>query len=788
MHFGTVAGLLYNLLTMDRHRSRTAVRNYSSHARRGRLRMYSRREQFSPSAFCTVLVACNSLTFGRVCGVLIGFCVGLLSVSAAGAQDLPKQDETVPSVNRGVLVELPLPITSRVADSVIEILRTVAQSNDPDGGSQSRTTVVLQYRTEDADGAATEFEHALKLARAITAPEFRSLRIVSFLDGAIKGHASLPILAGDVLVITPRASISDSTVSEPNEVADDTIVAAYLSIAARRGLFPPAVVEAMVRVKQELILSTTLDGKRRFASGEELLQQRRDGGGWQEDVWATPDLPLVLTSDRLRDARIASFSVDTLDEARNSLDLAALTPIAENLIGSEPLAKRLEVSGAISRDRVRRWELNIAKATDAGELNTIVVDIDSSGGDLDASLRLAGTLSSTQPPLQSAIGFVQGQSRGDAALIALACKPLYIKPDARIGGPGGQSIGSKEVQSVEEAIEQISIDTARPFALIRGLLDPTLRVYRYTNIKTGQVRYATEDELALGSDEPEEERKLWKRGDFIDLTQGLSAPEAIELGLAEGQAESMKDLTSLVGLEAVPESLVDRGFVHFIEWIGGMKGVSIFLLMVGMVALSMEAGAPGISIPGFVSLIAFSLYFWIQFLNGTAEWLEILAFVLGVFCIAIEVFILPGIGVFGVGGLCLLVLGVVLTSQTFVIPRNTFQYEQMTRSLWLIIAGAAAIVFGFVLLRLLVPQKMLFKHLAMEAPDGEMIDRAERLTDYEYLLGHRGVATTPLRPAGKAQFGDTVVQVVSDGSAIGKGDAITVIEVKGNRVVVSAMN
>jgi membrane-bound ClpP family serine protease len=80
---------------------------------------------------------------------------------------------------------------------------------------------------------------------------------------------------------------------------------------------------------------------------------------------------------------------------------------------------------------------------------------------------------------------------------------------------------------------------------------------------------------------------------------------------------------------------------------------------------------------------------------------------------------------------------------------------------------------------------MIFKHLALEMPDDEAIERAERLTDYEYLLGESGVATTPLRPAGKAKFGNEFVQVISDGTPLSTGDAVRVIEVKGNRVVVA---
>jgi len=686
---------------------------------------------------------------------------------------------------RGVLVDVELPITSRVVAIVNETLETIAESNPSDAAKITRTTVVLRYRTDQGDGAATQFEDGLKLARTFAKPEFRHLRLVSFIEGDIKGHAALPILGSDAIIVRNQSSIAEAAINEPGEEADSTIVASYLAIAERRGLFPPAVVTSLIQPSQELVLATTLDGKRKFVAGEEIATLRREGGGWQEEIWSAPEQPLILTAARLRSSRIASHGVESMEEIPQLLDLSSLEPIADQLIGKELATGLLEVSGAISTDRVRRWELNLAKATDAGELNTVMVSIDSSGGSLGASVMLAGTLSSTQPPLKRAIGYVQNQSLGDSALIAVACKPLYLHPDARLGGPGGQAIDANDLRPIEEAIEQIAMDAGRPTALLRGLLDPELKVYRYTNTKTGQIRYATEDELTIGADEPEAERRLWQRGDLISLEKGLNAAEALELGLAEGQATSIDDLATTLGLPSVPTPITDRGLIHFVEWVGGLKGVAILLLLVGLVAMSMEAGAPGISIPGFVALICFSLYFWIQFLNGTAQWLEILAFALGLVCIAIELFIVPGVGVFGIGGLCLLVLGVVLTSQTFVIPRNTYQFEQLTRNLWLVLAGVGSIIVGFALLRILMPQRMILKHLALESPDDEYIDRAERLTDYEHLLGESGVATTPLRPAGKAKFGNDVVQVVSDGTPMNVGDEVRVIDVMGNRVVVA---
>ena len=45
------------------------------------------------------------------------------------------------------------------------------------------------------------------------------------------------------------------------------------------------------------------------------------------------------------------------------------------------------------------------------------------------------------------------------------------------------------------------------------------------------------------------------------------------------------------------------------------------------------------------------LFFWSRFLGGTAGWLEVTLFVLGILFIGLEIFVIPGFGVAGVGGL-----------------------------------------------------------------------------------------------------------------------------------------
>lgn len=725
------------------------------------------------------------------------FVVALVgSFSVAVAQEAVPVDAAEPKVAKrprvGWKVDVALPLNTAAVDQVLDQLSVVAGQPDDQAADNARRDVILHFvstgsagaKADAGDGSATQFEDALRLARAFSAPDFRSLRLVAYVDSTVRGHAVLPILACDALLVGPTATIGDAVFLERGNDGDETVVVSYRTIAARRGIFPVEVAEALVRPSVELVQATTLDGKRQFALGDQLEELRRGGEGWREDVWAAAGEPLMLTAEKLRDSRIASQIVPTLDRARASLELAELRSVSDEMLTGTAVGTLLEINGVISADRVRRWELNLINSAESGDVNLWMVTIDSPGGNLNGSVQLAGTLSTVQPPIRRTVGYASGQTLADAALIAVACRPLYMNPNSRLGGPGAVMVNREDLEVLDEAIERIAKDVSRPAALIRGLLDPTLEVRRYVNRRTGEVRYATQEDINADGDN----RDQWQPGEPINLKNGLSAAEAVELGLAEGQAETIKEVATFVGLAEVPTPLAARGIVHFVEWFGSLTGVSVFLLLLGLLLLSVEVGAPGLSVPGFVSMICFSLYFWMQFLNGTAEWLEVLAFVLGVICIGIEIFIVPGVGVFGIGGLCLLVLGVVLTSQTFVIPRNAYQYEQLTQNLWLVLAGIAAVMAGLAILKVFLPQTRFMRDLALELPNDLLLDRSERLADFEYLDGQIGEATTPLMPAGRVRFGDDLVQVVTDGSPVAAGQTVRVIQVLGNRVVVAPLD
>ena len=680
----------------------------------------------------------------------------------------------------GYEINVPMPLDATSATQLVRNLTELAESVPAD----RRSTVVLKFQSEPAAAEQTEFEDALKVARAITSPKLRRLKVVTFIDGKISGHAVLTIIASETLVTTRTAVIGNASAGEA--LSDPTILLTYESIAERRGLFPQPMVAALVDPSLELAEITRVGGQQEFVTSETLNQLRKDGKILSENVISPSGIPLELNAQTLRSARISAGLVDSLEQATEVLDLAKLEPLKQSALLGAAKGVLLEVTGSITPGRVRRWQSNLNATLKADETNTWLISIDSTGGDFNGSMTLAGWFAKPEPPLRTVAGHITGEARGDAAVIALACKPLLMGPEATIGGPGSYAISKEEVKKYNELIDQIADSTNRPAALIRGMLDPESEVFRYTNRKTGRVRYATEQDIIFNAEDPAVEKAKWIRGERIELAEGLTASTAISLGQVDGEAGSIAAAATTVGLPETPPLVSDRGLVRFVEKIGRNGSIAFLLLFIGFIALSAEASAPGLSIPGFIAMTCFALFFWIKFLAGTAEWLELIAFTLGLICIGIEIFVLPGVGIFGIGGVLLMLLGIVLMSQTFILPQNSFQYQILSRGIWTALSAVLGMGTGLVAMRFMLPHVPLFNGLIMEPANDSQITEAEKLADYSSLLGLVGVTTTPLRPAGKIKIDEQLVQVVSDGSVITSGQSVRVIEVNGTRVVVEA--
>ena len=323
--------------------------------------------------------------------------------------------------------------------------------------------------------------------------------------------------------------------------------------------------------------------------------------------------------------------------------------------------------------------------------------------------------------------------------------------------------------------------------MLDAFIDPDIELFSYQNTKTGEVRYFSTEE-AKSQPMPDN----WKRGAGSNPPAKPSASKAIAPKSWASQPTSSTTSTNSNKLYGIA-----RRHPHRRTQLGpGIRrsplfpALAVLLLVIGFVGVYIELHSPGVGIGGFVAAVAFMLFFWSQFLDGTAEWLEVLLFLGGIFCLLLEVLVLPGFGIFGLGGGAMILASLVLATQTFVLPRTESQMVELRHSLTIVAQRLLIVVATSIALRRYLPSTPVFRKLLLPPrPKKNLtdLDYRESLADFSHLIGQQGVATTNLMPAGKAEFDGQLIDVIADGLPIDRGTTIVVIKTRGNRVLVRAV-
>jgi membrane-bound serine protease (ClpP class) len=280
----------------------------------------------------------------------------------------------------------------------------------------------------------------------------------------------------------------------------------------------------------------------------------------------------------------------------------------------------------------------------------------------------------------------------------------------------------------------------------------------------------------------------WNRGAALAANNAplaLSGAQAAAASVAWHTVDNFDQLKRLYGIERV-ETVEPNWALTLVQALAS-PGLATFLLFIGFIGLYIELKTPGVGVGGVISLLAFMLFFWANYLEGTAGSLEILMFVCGLVLLLLEVFVAPGVGIFGLTGGLMVLFSLVLASQTFVIPHTEAEFEQVTESMGLVVAAGVGMVVLALALRKFLPKAPIFNRLVLEPPAPEeriTLSHREATADFSHLVGRVGEAITDLLPAGKALIDEELIDVIAQGEPIDRGQAVVVVSAHANRVVV----
>ena len=224
--------------------------------------------------------------------------------------------------------------------------------------------------------------------------------------------------------------------------------------------------------------------------------------------------------------------------------------------------------------------------------------------------------------------------------------------------------------------------------------------------------------------------------------------------------------------------MVDPAGLEVLAQLFASPIIAPLLLALGILGLVFELKAGAFGLGGLISLLSFALFFGSHFLLGMAGWQEVLLLGLGLLALLVELFVLPGVGVVGVLGVCLIGAAIV-----FALLGTGPSGGDLAGALGVLGASLAIVVAVFYAWMRHLPNSHRFAGLLHT----HQTDRAEgyiAAPQREDLLGLEGVAMTDLRPSGTALIAGERVDVVTEGGFIPAGETVTVVRADGYRHVV----
>lgn len=712
----------------------------------------------------------------------------LLVLVASHGPTANAQDFNVPVENgdgtAATLIRLEFPISNADETKVLNQLEAIAARAN---GNQ-RPIVVLEFaqselKAEVANdnrqlGRGTRFERALALARWLSGPQGSRIRSVAFLPESTYGHALLVALGCDEIAINPTSDFAAAGIDET--VLDATVRQAYLDIAARRGSpIPPAAWLSLLDKNESLYKLSLANGSTEYVNASQL-EAKRATDAWNETQLVPLDQFGSFTGQELRNWRWVAHAASSREQLAKTLRLTKPLTEKSSFAGTR-VAIRVHMRGIVSTRLVNR----VIRAIDEGiadpNVNLILLELDSSGGNPPESLRLAQYLADIPAERAEVVTFINRNAFGDAAMIALASDTIVMHPDSRLGGPGESTITLADCIRQKTPLLELSKSTGRFVGDYLGCICQTIVIHEYDSFD-GRMQRNHEKFLVDEAKPPQ-----WEQGKEVSFAGGLNFARAMELGLTTQSTMDIESIGKTYGIDELPPEVRTNRTEQFVEWLAGQAWLSTLLFMVGIIALSAELSTPGIGVAGILSGCCFLLFFWIHIFQGTIEWLEILLIGAGVACLAAELFILPGFGIFGVTGLVLLAVGLILAGQTFVIPTNEYQWRRVSDGLGQMGFAFLMLVGTAIVFRKQLANLPMVRWFALEPPkvDTALMDKENAEESLRGLVGLIGTTITRCNPSGKATIDDRIWNVVSRGDWIDEDTSIVVIEIVEQTIVVA---
>ncbi|MCL2727686.1 MAG: ATP-dependent Clp protease proteolytic subunit [Bacteroidales bacterium] len=398
----------------------------------------------------------------------------------------------------------------------------------------------------------------------------------------------------------------------------------------------------------------------------------------------------------------------------------------------------------------------------ANELNAdyIILQINTYGGALNAADSMRTAILHQKVPI---IAFIDNQAASAGALISIACDSVYMSAGATFGSAsvvdGSGKVMPEKYQSFMRSMMRATAEAQGKKWVVKN--GDSTEVWR---------RDPAIAEAMVGKDS----------ANVLNFTP----EEAIANNYCEGKAQNITEVIAKLGVkeyrfEEYKPTALDRIIGFFLLPI--IQGLLIMVIIGG---IYFELQSPGIGFPLIAAVTAALLYFLPLYLEGIAEYWEILIVIAGLALILIEIFVTPGFGFLGITGIVLFGAGLMLAMIDMSIFRfpGPFNWGLLVKPISVVsISGFLSMAMLLWLVNRIYPTR-LFNAIALRTElDGEKgfvgVPMAETT-----LIGSKAIVFSDLKPAGKVIINNKLYEASAEYGMITKGTEVNVVRMEGGRL------
>ncbi len=739
---------------------------------------------------------CNLSTHRRSLNALVLAAVVLLPATLIGRA----------RADRGCVLNVPSNLTTEWIEQRQKYIdgRLSNFEKDPgrDPAAKGVFKLVCDFNPNNQASSCPDYYAAQKLADYLTGLRSRDVLVIGFVHDEVTRHSVLPLLACSEIIVAPQGHGPEDKRRVPGFGRVNLDAAKPLPPKQRdeyldkaRGRFSAALIQKMFDFN--LVVVKVRD----VANNAERYQDANPAGKPAPRGELVPNLgrDAVAFYNYERASEYGLCQPRPLNQLSDVLAEYGLSR-SENLykMPERTNAWRVVVGGVLDAPLADSTIRHVKTALGKGA-NLLIVQLECREGDSQAAVDLAKFLlelkGNRAEPIRT-VAYVTKQASDTAAFLAFACDEMFLDPEANLDFEKYVGNDANREKVLRDNLVEIAGEQGYPEVLVRGMLDRKLVVHTVKSI-AGESRrkFMSQKEL---DDETNNPKPEWRSDGVVkpvnandpDKYLALNPESARTFGLiaADDVVKNEQALYDRLSIDAKEVQLAENDWLDAIARFLRLPITSVFLVGVGILCLILELKMPGVSLPGVIAAICFVLFFWAHS-NTTTGWLAILLFVLGLVLIAVEVFVLPGFAAPGIVGVLLVIASIGIAAYGHW-PRTSEDWLGFGKTLSPFGISVLIAVIGAAIAARYLPSIPFANRLMLKPPghpsaEGEEPTAVETVrAELAALLGAIGVAATPLRPAGKVQFGEQFVDVVAEGSFVQPGTRVQVVEIEGNRVVV----